>query len=337
MVMTLLFSLSLWLSTITVHASTVEDSQCQSETVQHGDDSSSLLQVHVNFKERSKTDRSNSSMKRQSLKPNSTSLLTKMFYAQRKDIIWVHLHNFAGTTMCQEARRQGERAPAIGFNCNFPGDICSAPADKRVHCKQRQGKSFSSMERAVTDEDLECNDKLYGTMLREPLAGAKSTFVNNDFDHVDKASILSAMSQGLSEVSAHTVHKNLPEWDTYHHFDNFATRTLSGDYMIPAGMMERRHLDKAKSRLENMDVVLILEELGDHTVQLETMFGWNMNHRMGNKNSHSLTQLASVFTNEEEAELRRVNRLDYELYEFGKSLAANRSNAARTLLGLSQT
>jgi hypothetical protein len=239
--------------------------------------------------------------------------------------------------MCQEASSQGESVHLDGNNCNFPGDLCTAPADKQVHCQQRQGFSFSSMERAVTDEDLECNDKLYGTMLREPLAGAKSTFVNNDFDDVDKASILAAISEGLSNVSAHTVHEQLPDWDTYHHFDNFATRTLSGDYMVPAGMMETKHLEKAKSRLQSMDVVMILEELGNHTTQLETIFGWNMNHTIGKKNSHSSDLLDSVFTDEEEALMRKVNRLDYDLYAFGKSLAANRSNVSRRLLGLSQT
>jgi hypothetical protein len=302
---------------------TVEDSHCQSAIVQHGNDSSSLLQVHVNFKDGSKPDRSDSSTKRQSSKLNSTSLL------KRKDIIWVHLHNFAGTTICQEATRQGELVQLDGSNCNVPGDVCSAPEDKRVHCKQRQDLTFSSMEREITDEDLECDDKLYGIMLREPLAGAKSTFVNNDFDDVDKANILAAMNQSLSEVSAHTVHGNLPDWDTYHHFDNFATRTLSGDYMVPAGMMETTHLEKAKSRLQSMDVVIVLEELDNHTVQLETVFGWDMSHTMDSVNSHSSNLLASVFTDEEETFVKRINWLDCELYEFGKSLAANRSKEAR--------
>merc|ERR1719356_1182654 len=85
-------------------------------------------------------------------------------------IIWTHLHNFGGTFMCQEARKQGLTTGPI--NCNFNGDGCSSTKEHRVHCKDRGQYNFSSIERELQDEDLECTDRLYGIMLRDPIAGA---------------------------------------------------------------------------------------------------------------------------------------------------------------------
>lgn len=41
-------------------------------------------------------------------------------------------------------------------------------------------------------------------------------------------------------------HFCLPPFDTYQHFDNFAVRSLSGDYDVPPGEMTTQHLEKAK-------------------------------------------------------------------------------------------
>jgi hypothetical protein len=262
---------------------------------------------------------------------------TDMSYlAKRKNIIWIHLHNSAGTTMCQLARQQGELTPRDvsdvayeGTNCNVAPDQCSKTEAYQVHCELRSGFTFSAIERALTEEDLKCNDKFYGIMMRDPLYNSRSTLVNN-FAPDQKRRILSAIRNGESAVSTGMVHGCLPEWDNYQHFDNFATRTLSGDYMVPAGMMKRAHLEKAKSRLHTMDVVLILEELRDHSVQLRAVFGWNITDAFDDYNSHSTDQ---AFTEEEEEFLRTVNHLDYELYDFAASLAANRSAAARALVG----
>lgn len=198
--------------------------------------------------------------------------------------------------------------------------------------------TFSAIERVLTEEDLKCNNYLYGTILRDPLAAARSTLVNNRFTDIEKQRILSGIRNGDSNVDTPSYpghdHGRLPNWDNYHHFDNFATRTLSGDYTVPAGMMEMKHLEKAKARLQSMDVVLLLEELADHSVQLETSFGWNMTGAFAKTkdNSHPEEHTVQAFTEEEEEFLRTVNHLDYELFAFGASLAANRTAAARVLL-----
>lgn len=238
-------------------------------------------------------------------------------------ITWIHLHNFGGTFMCQEAHKQGLMTGPN--NCNVKGDECSSKEDDHVYCKARGQYGFSAIEREVQDEDLECTDRLYGVMLRDPIAGARTTFTHNKFDGVDKDRIFRALRNGESEVLAHTGHKCLPKWDTYQHFDNFATRVLSSKYNTPAGKMTRHHLEKAKARLRSMSVVMILEDLGNHLPQLETVFGWDLSEvDVGKKtNFHPQNELDNAFSEEEEDFLRNVNHLDYELYAFGASLAQN--------------
>merc|ERR1712183_585921 len=146
--------------------------------------------------------------------------------------------------------------------------------------------------------------------------------------------IFKAIREGAAEYSSWEKSSRrqtcLPEWDTFHHFDNFATRTLSGDYMVPAGMMELKHLEKAKSRLRDMDVVLILEELAVHSVQLEVTFKWKDASEIATHkaNAHDKQKLAKVFNQTEEEFLRAHNQLDYQLYEYARSLAANLTAAA---------
>jgi hypothetical protein len=271
----------------------------------------------------------------------------------RKDIIWFHLHNMGGSTMCAEARNQGENtSDKIGANCNVHWDGVSGCASLeavkqgtcRSNCSSRVGYSYSSVERALTEEDIHCNDKLYGVTLRDPISTARSTYVNDHFDDEAKQNMFSAIRNrdpgivlGISDTGVLGSHGTLPHWDSYQHFDNFATRTLSGDYMVSPGMMERKHLEKAKSRLQKMDVVMILEDLSQHSVQLEAVFGWTLTDEFGKKkaNSHAHDQLTEAFTNDEERFLRSTNHLDYELLQFGASLAANRSAAARMHRGLS--
>merc|ERR1719446_1363822 len=68
----------------------------------------------------------------------------------------------------------------------------------------------------------------------------------------------------------------LPAWDTYQHFDNFATRTLGGAYLQAPCGITLDHLEAAKSQLRRMDVLLILEEMNEHLPQLQEIFHWNI-------------------------------------------------------------
>lgn len=244
-----------------------------------------------------------------------------------KPVIWVHLHNVAGTFVCHEAKKQGEKTGPRNC-CINDMDRCSTPKHLRVPCVHRRALSnkytFTMVEREVTGEDLDCEGVMYGIMLRNPLHGAISTLVNNGFD---KSEIFQALQTGVPPPLKK--HRCLPEEDTYQHFDNFAVRTLSGNYSVAPGAVTREHLDHAKAQLKKFHIVMILENLQQQRVQLKGNLGWDlqlMAHHGLNK--HSSESLGDAFTPTEREFLKEHNALDFELYEFGKELAASRTEAA---------
>mmetsp|Transcript_29140 Transcript_29140/g.67064 ORF Transcript_29140/g.67064 Transcript_29140/m.67064 type:complete len:343 (-) Transcript_29140:21-1049(-) len=245
----------------------------------------------------------------------------------RKPVLWIHLHNFAGTYLCREAAKQQERGPT-GQNCLLEQDRCSTQvAHKRIHCNERAGmdntNSFSMVERDVEDADF-CDKLLTGVMLRDPILGAQSTLRNNK---VDKHTLMRVLRSGKDTVIGHR--GCLPTWDVYQHFDNFATRSLGGGYMAPPGRVTKEHFMKAKSRLSNMDVVLVLEQLQQHFPQLEHTLGWDTSLMTPSEpaNSHCGDNLPS-WTQEQKQFLTKLNYWDIKLYEYGKSLAAALSQKA---------
>ena len=150
--------------------------------------------------------------------------------------------------MTKMARLQGETFPLSSINANWMPDFCSTPRGLRVLCAERTGVSSSSshiswsaMERELDEGDF-CEDALVGTILREPLGALQSVLSHDQFD---RKAILETLRNCHEAVPAkHFMYqppadfilnasKCLPEWDTYHHFDNFATRTLGGAYMAP--------------------------------------------------------------------------------------------------------
>jgi len=150
-------------------------------------------------------------------------------------IIWIHLHNFAGTTMCRLAELQQELHSEKRKNCNLDGDMCSqTDANKRIHCAARvhmSDISFSSIERMVLDDDVNCEDALYGIVLRDPLSAVRSTTVGNLFNISERQRILTALRSGVRpEIFPNERRFNhhwcLPPWDTYQHVDNFAENAL---------------------------------------------------------------------------------------------------------------
>jgi len=279
----------------------------------------------------------------------------------RKQVSWLHMHKFGGTFMTKMARLQGETFPLSSINANWMPDFCSTPRGLRVLCAERTGVSSSSshiswsaMERELDEGDF-CEDALVGTILREPLGALQSVLSHDQFD---RKAILETLRNCYEAAPAkHFMYqppadfisnasKCLPEWDTYHHFDNFATRTLGGAYMAPPCGIDRSHLEVAKNQLRRMDVVMILEELGSHLPQLKDIFRWNMtlvqpwkkiNRKPGQKPKHVPENLPAQtttpkpkiktppFTSEDMQFLKQSNAIDLELYEFALSLARNKT------------
>eukprot|EP00439_Symbiodinium_sp_Y106_P083277 s1880_g23.t1 len=253
-------------------------------------------------------------------------------------VLWLHLHGYGGTTICDMARSQGEKIPRAQDNCNVMPDLCSTPKIFRTPCTKRASSlqyTFTAIERAVDEDDLSCSGgaasspgptMLYGAMLRDPLSGIKSTWIGNE---LEKDLILSAIKT-KTRPRNFQYHFCLPPSDTYQHFDNFAVRTLSGDYDVAPGEVTSRHLERAKEVLSRLDVLLILEHLVDHLPQLHAVFGWDLVDNPWRSHRHRIPK--NAMSPEEEIFLKKVNAWDYELYEFGKELALERTAQAKLRL-----
>lgn len=256
--------------------------------------------------------------------------LARSLPSDRKPVLWVHLHNFAGTFICEEAMHQGELGPPNSYTswpgCLMPGDDCSTTGQSRSLCEDRARSpyTFTAVERDVEEKDF-CDQLLVGTMLRNPLAGVQSTLLANTFD---KAALLDVLRTGKVHEVPHK--PCLPDWDTYQHFDNFATRSLGGGYEAPPRGVTREHLERAKERLRRMDVVLILEELRLHLPQLSAVLGWDTAHLDSGRKSHghNCRRKEAVLTANETEFLTSLNALDFELYEYANELADNLTAAA---------
>lgn len=250
----------------------------------------------------------------------------------RKNVLWLHLHNFGGTFVCTEAAQQGERTPPA--NCDW--EACSQQTDL-VSCekKAKSGRyTFSMLERNLQPTDL-CNEAIRGTMLRDPISGIRSTIAANGFELEKVMQII--MTQNVNATTPHGP-SCLPEWDHYQHFDNFATRSLSGAYTVPPKEVTKEHLAVAKQRLADMDVVLVLEELKDQWSQLSDHFGWKVSLVDPSHHVHSGPLKhgdAVLLETTEETFLRDLNVHDYELYAYAKQLAQEKSAASATRLQLS--
>ncbi|CAK0865987.1 unnamed protein product [Prorocentrum cordatum] len=239
---------------------------------------------------------------------------------------FVHLHNVAGTFMCQQAQKQGECTPPNSpVGCMV--EKCSARPENRMSCSQRQqlAWTFTQMERDVSSEDIDaCDGLLHGVVLRDPVKQAMSTLSKNKFD---RDSLMNVLRSGRVEEVKHA--PCLPRWDTYQHFDNFATRSLGDAYMVGPLGVTREHLEIAKQRLRKMAVILILEEMNSHAVQLVHALGWDLQTILSSSASgKSRKSKDRAFTEDDLDVIRRVNAIDYELLSFGRELADNLTRAA---------
>mmetsp|Transcript_25688 Transcript_25688/g.68220 ORF Transcript_25688/g.68220 Transcript_25688/m.68220 type:complete len:625 (+) Transcript_25688:54-1928(+) len=253
---------------------------------------------------------------------------------RKTNIIWIHLHNYAGTFMCTLAHKKGE--VVYKKNCNWPGDGVvglgwGLKYAHRARCAERAEHAqitFSEIERELQSGDLGCKTAITGIMLRDPFRGARSTVLYHNFGYQLNGILKSiAAKKKMPRLGGH---RGLPGDHTYQFFDNFGVRTLSGSYWLPPGEVTRKHLEAAKAVLARIDVIIVLEELEEHFPQFEKHFEWDMSRERANKkiNGHTSSQYDAAMSAEDAALLKNLSALDYELYEFGKTLAAERTRVA---------
>jgi len=276
-----------------------------------------------------------------SLSNPDTKIMREIFPPPKKPVprkeavVWVHLHNFAGTNVCEKARDAGERISTK--NCCWPGDNVMGRGwgEKFAHhsrCIERttQSITLSMYERGLEAGDLGCPGSISGVMLREPFKGARSTVLYHGFQR--ELDMLQDVIEGKQTLPKMQSHRGMEPKFSYQFFDNYAIRSLSGNLMIPPGTVTREHLEEAKLVLERIDVVMILEEANDHSIQLQKLFKWPKTATVFQRkvNGHNDAEYETV-TKAQEERFKAHNLLDYELYEYGKKVAADRSRFASGL------
>jgi len=144
---------------------------------------------------------------------------------RKTNIIWVHLHNYAGTFVCALAHKKGE--VVYKKNCNWPGDGVvglgwGLKFAHRARCAERAEHAqitFSEIERELQKGDLGCKTAISGIMLRDPFKGARSTVLYHNFGYQ-----LSGILQNIAAKKPMPRlggHRGLPGDHNYQFFDNF--------------------------------------------------------------------------------------------------------------------
>ena len=278
----------------------------------------------------------------------------------RKPAIWIHFHKAAGTWICAQAKRRGEKILKPEATCNYrdwevDGVQQMGARRQRLSCEERrsvyrsQAATWGQIEREYNEEDLDCGaDFLYGAMVREPEHLMASVAAFNQFDL--NAVVLWLQSQAhRGEKLGGTAHVACPT-DTacYHHghpqlsfqlFDNFMVRSLNGysGWWLPPGTVNRNHLEHAKRVLSSFEMLLTIETLDDGYVQLMDHLGWKrdaystMPVRPHGSTAHG-TLGESLRDPTAYLWLVALNSLDIELYMFAAALATKKSNASRLRL-----
>ena len=102
--------------------------------------------------------------------------------------------------------------------------------------------------------------------------------------------------------------------------DNFYIRSLGGHdvFHLPAGAIDRTHLELAKRQLQHFEIVLILEELEQGVRQLEKILHWKAPDSRMESKSFGKGDTSIKFSEDQRQVLRESNALDVELYEYAR-------------------
>ena len=271
----------------------------------------------------------------------------------RGSILWQHIHKCAGSSMCSLASRNQETMTGFqmdGHNCNNCGDTCRIGSTAEVcgnnedtRCSYRGGKgdisceqraeiaadsTFMGQERFV--DNATCEGVTYGIMLREPLDRliSNTKYARTYGWKATSDEVVDLVTPGTPvDVDSDCTNCFTVERTTFA-YDNMFTRTLIGEsgLYLAAGDVTREHLEEAKQRLSSYHVVTILDNFDNETAQLTESFGWKVTS-LGDANAGKEEE-EPVFSDEQLETLRTANALDYELYCFGRSLAAARTKQA---------
>lgn len=124
-------------------------------------------------------------------------------------------------------------------------------------------------------------------------------------------------------------------------FDNYFVRVLGGNdvYWLPAGSVNRTHLETAKQVLQRYQVIMTLDSFDEDALQMSELLGWAVT-ALDMPEGGAWQQLRSTatggdlpfpFAEEQLQALSTANGLDYELLCFARSMRVRRVDEARRL------
>jgi len=241
----------------------------------------------------------------------------------RKPVMWLHLHNQAGTTIATISKTMGEKAlsPHTG-NLNYfeKAEDCFNPmnASQKFNLMKKQGATWTAIERTLNPEEFDPKLFMYGVTMSNPQHYVSTRLAHSKGKHVK------------DEVMAHLKNENEPgeKWchmlapgRHWQYYDNFLIRSLLGNSVLflPPGKINRGHLEAAKKVLDQFELVVPLSDFNTHMSQFVHTFGWNERgilHASSKKHNHHGG--GGAWSDEELKYLWDLNALDTELYLYAK-------------------
>ena len=278
-----------------------------------------------------------------------------------RPVLYTHLHKAGGTCMCQLAKLNKETFARGSVNCNIDPEDNWAPVahDVAVTCARRtqltlyEGLTWMAQERWVDPEP--CDQLYHAITMRDPLDRMISNLLHTRYraEMGRKRGFSTASLNVSAESVMDCILPNASCWHPKYYvemstaaYDNFYVRTLNGPeaFFLPAGALTSQHLTTAKVVLRRYDVIMMLEQFEEDSVQMQGLLGWTVTRgpevAAANANTRSdhweavgmPSDDAVPFSTEQLHTLLRVNKLDYELLCYAKALREERIAAARLTL-----
>jgi hypothetical protein len=243
---------------------------------------------------------------------------------------FLHMHKAAGHSVCHFARAQKDKVRINEFQarrtCNMLGDGPSTTSGESLgkSCDARWAElrkdrvTFFAVERWM---DPLCMGIRYMTILRDPFARLVS---HANFEMTkEHMPVKTDISQALQTIAGPFQKYEMPKkhycmWSAQT-INNYYTRVLNDKfvYMLRARYVTLEHLERAKQRLAQFEVVIISEHWDLGVQLLAKAFGWNVEMHMkqvANRNQNHHMKYEEFFSLKDQALLSELNALDVTLY-----------------------
>jgi len=258
--------------------------------------------------------------------------------ASPRRILWHHITKCAGSFVCSIFRSRDVVQP--DRNCAWKdGDSdqfrAIAPQvynNGEKQCEKRysyyQAHDFKSglIEREINDADVCPNAFAHGVFVRDPLSRMTSwiNFVRHMPFHKPLAELKEAIESGqLWPVGSR--HKNGHFRWGWEHFDNYIVRMLAGTdvYNAPPGQITKAHFELAKSRLDQMDFVAVVEKDGISERDIQRLSDFFERPITAKKKINASRKKNKFLQNETEF-LEDLNHWSIKLMEYARTISQDK-------------